>query len=43
MNHLIPNIKITNVRTQKKDCGSEKSNWIGKNKAALDGVDYNMT
>lgn len=36
-NHLIPNIKLTNVMTEKKDCGSDTSNWSGKNRMILEG------
>jgi len=34
LNHIIPYIKLTTVQAAQIECGSDVSNWIGKNKAA---------
>ena len=39
-NHLLPNMKITKILSQKIDCGSTVSNWIGKNNAKLNNKPY---
>ena len=37
MNHLIANFKLTNIMTEKRDCGSGSSNWKGKDRKMAEG------
>ena len=39
-NYLLPNMRVTKILTKKIDCGSEVSNFIGKNKATLNKMAY---
>lgn len=40
LNHIIPYIKLTNLQAQEIECGSDVSNWKGKNKAKIAGEAY---
>jgi len=42
LNHIIPHIKLTTKQADQIDCGSETSNWIGKNKEAKAAVEADI-
>lgn len=39
-NFIIPFFKLTNIQAKEIECGSDVSNWIGKNRAAEAGEEY---
>ena len=40
LNHIVPYIKLINLQVEQIDCGSDVSNWRGKNTAAENDAEF---